>query len=365
LEELFSLPLENYRVATVTILQDVDRPVRIVGEIRNANKRVGFVGMKVPSVPPLGSPWVAKVEVINVDPKHQRLGIGSRLHVRAARFLHDRGVHAMDADAMEDAGLFCVFNGFRVDRAIYEDVVAEFVEDMRRAEVEVTEDLIRTQLLHPDANLAELAALKDIKGRGIGREFLKGLFSKRYLPVRFGLSPDNMSWLRLLSNLHRDGPSRKIAPLEWESLQPATRERLISNVDFVGGNVPNLMSSDREHAFHLLERLTNWVQRFSLLLFFPPAMQGPMLEEMREEIEDNMAAAQDVLKMIAADTSSPLFSHFRHLMDPGKDEGINRGDSTNNGLPMAATLLAAEKREFLRLPSVLRAFFDDLVTRDY
>ncbi|HSA58920.1 MAG TPA: hypothetical protein VLJ37_04475 [bacterium] len=358
LSELFRIPHKDYRIGSVMIRRDDRGNLRFAGEIRRRRDRVGFFDMLVPPAPPRGRAWSVKVEAISLI--HTRLGIGSQLLARVARFLHGRGVHAMTADAMENAGLFCVFNGFRLGKALYEEIVGEFVQDASRRGVEIPQEQIR-RLLDREANLAELAAF-EWRGERIGRDFLQGLFMRKYLPVKFELSADKQSWLRLLSNLHRSQPDKLVLPLEWESLSDATRRMLLDGVGLVGGNVPHLMSSDRDHAVHLMERLNNWAQPISMAMGFPPDMLNRMPDGMRAILREKAAAIADVFRMLAADPTSPLFSQFQTLMSPDSGE-VAVDSSGNRGFFIARTFLAAEKADFIKLPEIFRRFFESMLSR--
>src|SRR5262249_32568058 len=141
--------------------------LKIAGEIRYANATMdGYFSTFIPPPPSLGKPWGVQVEESALS--YPRLGIGSELLCRAARFLHDGGVHSLDAEAKENAGLFYVFNGFRVNKSLYEEIVAEFLEEMTRQGVTIPETQVRTRLLDREANLAELAAFK-VEERGVAR----------------------------------------------------------------------------------------------------------------------------------------------------------------------------------------------------
>lgn len=357
LSELLRLPRKDYRIGAVEIRRDANRNLRFAGAIRHRKDLVGYFGMLVPPSPPRGSPWTVKVEAISIVPGRQ--GIGSQLLARVASFLHGRDVHTMTADAMEDAGLFCVFNGFRLGKALYEEIVDECVQDASRQGVEIPEEQIR-RLLEREANLAELAAF-EWQGERIGRDFLQRLFTQRYLPVKFELSADKQSWLRLLSNLHRNKKDAVVLPVEWEGLNAATRRSLLDGVSFVGGNVARFMSSDRDHAVHLVERLNNWLLPLSMFMDYPVLLER-MPEDGRRAILEKMGSAQAVVNMIAADPASPLFSNFRDLMDPGRVKTLQESWG-NRGLFIARTLLAAERREMLSLPAPLKTLVEDLLSR--
>jgi hypothetical protein len=357
LADLLRLPLADYRIGAVEIRRDDRGNLRFAGEIRRHRERVGYFGMLVPPAPPRGHPWAVKVEAISIV--HARLGIGSRLLARVAHFLHRRGVHAMTADAMDGAGLFCVFNGFRLGKSLYEEIVGEFVQDAARRGVEIPPEEIR-RLLDREANLAELAAFEWREER-IGRDFLQRLFTQRYLPVKFELSADKQSWLRLLSNLRRNDPNAVVLPPEWEGLTPATRRLLLDGVGFVGGNVARFMSSDRDHAAHLVERLNNWTQPLAMFVDYPILLER-MPDDGKRAIGEKIDAAREVLAMIAADPSGPVFSNVRDLMDPGRAAAL-QDSSGNRGLFIARTLLAAEERGMLGLPAPLKSLFEDIVSR--
>jgi GNAT superfamily N-acetyltransferase len=365
LEEIFLLPQKDFRVGTVSIRRDANQPLQIVGEIRTTARGVargiGYFSLLIPSAPADGRPWVAKAEAISIHPEHKRSGLGSQLLVRAARFLKELGLEAMDANAMDDAGLFCVFNGFFADRKTYEEAVFELVQEERRKGSPIADEGVR-QLLHPDANLAELAAFRIDEGR-TGRDFLNELFKRKYLRLRFQLGAESPSWLRLLSNLHRNDPS-PLAPLEWEALEVPTRAMLYSGVTFVGGNVPRLMSSDLDHVDHLIERLNNWAAQVSMFTSYPPSARGRMSEEARAGIEERLTAIQDLLAMLDADRSSPLGRNFRILIDPSEESGAARGRAKDHGAFVASALLSAEREALLRLPAGLKALFEDVVSRD-
>jgi GNAT superfamily N-acetyltransferase len=367
LSELFSLDRSDYRFGVVSIRFDDRGNLRIAAELCRRKEKAGYVGLLIPPIPPRGTLWAAKVEAIALI--HKRLGLGSQLLARTARFLHAHGIHAMDADAMEDAGLFCVFNGFEVDRSIYEDVVDEFVEAMGRRGIKLEEDAVLTGLLNEHDNLGELASF-EVGGKMVGREFLGQLFTRRYLPVRFPFGSDRrsqQSWLRLLSNLHRDRPDFRVVPMEWEHLQPATKGMLLSGLHFVGGNVAQILSSDGEHSHHLLERLTNWASSISMGLSYL-RLYPDMPERMKRTTSDNIrpqaAAIQDVLEMIARDETSQLFSHFRLLLGPEKGAPVDGGFVMGHGVSIGDTLLAAERHGFLALPAVLRALFEEKVSQE-
>lgn len=360
LSELFTLSQKDYRVAAVDMRTDPRGYLRINGEIRQGQERVGYFGMSIPPAPSLeGAPWSAKVEAISII--HKRVGIGGQLLVKLALFLQQKGVATMRADAMEDAGLFCVFNGFRVDRDVYENLVAEFVDDRRKQGKDLTDEQIQSELLFSEANLGDLAAFK-ADDRPVGREFLQGLFRRKYLPVSFHLDAEDQSWLQLLSNLNRDQPA-PLAPLEWEALEPATRAMLYSGVHFVGGNVPGFMSTDVAHAEHLLERLNNWGSSVTMFYNYTPAMRERM-PSLQQDMREKVAFAQDVLDMIATDPSSVLFRTFRGLLDPGSEEGRRLGRTDNHGVVTASAFLAHEKMGLLRVPPALKTLFEDLVSRE-
>lgn len=360
LNAVFRVPQKEFRIAAVDSRLDLRGYLRIAGEIRKDAERVGYFGMSIPPVPPLGNPWAVKVEAISIVAK--RVGIGSQLLARLALFLHGRGVHTMNADAMEDAGLFCVFNGFRLEKSLYEEIVHEFIADQKRLKVDLPMEHVR-RLLDRDANLAELATF-EWAGKRSGREFLQRRFTEKYLPVRFELSADKQSWLRLLSNLHRNDPDQKLAPNEWDGLSDATRQLLYSGVLFVGGNVPHFMSSDKDHAAHLMERLNNWAQPLSMYMDFNDAMLERMPESMKADIEAKRLAIQDVVKMIAADADSPLFSRFSDLISPGS-EGVAGDTGTNRAFFIASTLLRMVGKGWLKIPSHLEDRLKELVARDY
>lgn len=367
LHQLFGLNQENCRIASVDIRREGQGRLRIAGEIRHENDRGGFFGMIIPPMPESGSPWTAKVEAISVV--KGRLGIGSALLYRVALFLHEMGVHAMEANAMEGAGLFCVFNGFRIGKSLYEDLVTEFVGAMREKGVAISDDKIRTQLLDRESNLAELAAF-EVGGKRVGREFLNALFSRKYLPVKFELSADKQSWLRLLSNLHRNQKNFLVVPSEWDGagaawqgLRSETRMMLLSGAAFVGGNVLHLMSSDRDHAVHLVERLNNWAQTIAMMMAFPRDMIDRLPEERRTVIAQQQAAITDILAMLGADPSSSLFTHFWDLMDPGAG-GFSGSASTNRGFFIASTMTTASQKGLVTVPRVLARRFEELLLRE-
>jgi hypothetical protein len=266
----------------------------------------------------------------------------------------------MTADAMENAGLFCAFNGFRLGKALYEEIVGEFVKDAAGRGVTIPQEEIR-RLLDREANLAELAAFK-WQGDVVGRDFLERLFTQRYLPVKFELSANKQSWLRLLSNLHRDRKDAVVLPLEWEELSSETRGLLMDGVGFVGGNVARLMTSDQDHAVHLVERLNNWSQILSMFLDFPASLLERMPDERVRALQGQKAAVQAVLDMVAADPESSLYANVRDLMDDGRVTAL-QGSWGNRGFFIAQTLLAAERKELVRVPPPLKALFEDIVSR--
>ncbi|HEX5037057.1 MAG TPA: hypothetical protein VFX30_07840 [bacterium] len=363
--DLFLLPHKDYRVATVDIRFQDQGLLRIFGLIRHGQTNVGTFSMAVPHVPSIGNPWTVKVETISII--HKRVGIGTQLLARLALFLHQRGVHAMRADARDEAGLFCAFNGFQLERRSYEEIVGKFVREMEIKRVDISKETV-ARLLDRDANLAELASV-EAGGHRVGRDFLGQLFIEQYPKVFFELSADAPSWLRLLSNLQRtqgeksgDGRPEKLAPLEWDALPPETRQLLYGGVLFVGGNVPHLMSSDREHAAHVIERLNNWATVISMMMDFPESMRKRMPAERKAELEEKRVAMQAVLDMVAADPASSLFSNFSDLMTPTTEEAT--GDpSVQRAFLIARTALEAAAKGLIRVPPRLEPVFRELRSR--
>jgi hypothetical protein len=364
--DLFVLPHKDYRVATVDIRFQEQGLLRIFGLIRHGQTNVGTFSMSVPQVPPIGNPWTVKVETISII--HKRVGIGTQLLARLALFLHQRGVHAMRADARDEAGLFCAFNGFQLERRSYEEIVGKFVREMELKRVEISKETV-ARLLDRDANLAELASV-EAGGHRVGRDFLGQLFMEQYPKVFFELSADAPSWLRLLSNLQRtqgekseDGEPEKLAPLEWDALPPETRQLLYGGVLFVGGNVPHLMSSDREHAIHVIERLNNWATVISMMMSFRESLRKRMNPEWKANFDVKRVAMQAVLEMVAADPASSLFSNFSDLMTP-TTEGATGDDNIERAFLIARTALEAAAKGLITLPPRLELVFQELVSRD-
>lgn len=365
LRRLFCLDQTDYRIASVGVLQDAGH-LRITGEIRHDQEVGGYFGMIIPPVPESGTPWVAKVEAINVI--KNRTGIGSHLLFRVALFLHEMGVHAMEANAMEAAGLFCVFNGFRVGKSLYEEIVAEFVGHLEEKGIPVSESRLRTHLLDRDSNLAELAAF-EIDGHRVGRDFLNALFHRKYLPVKFELSADKQSWLRLLSNLNRSEKNIVIVPTEWQpkteawpGLSAGVRSLLMGGLTLVGGNVLHLMSSDRDHAIHLVERLNNWAQGVGMFMDFPPELIDRLPAERRAMTNQQKTAIQEVLAMLESYADSNLFAHVQDLLDPNSEGGV--GQTNHRGIGLARTLLSAHQKQFLVIPPLFVHLFEELLSSD-
>lgn len=351
---VFRLPQDGYRVSTVVLKSEGHSDLHLEGILRRRAERAGFFGMTIPRPPARGSSWVAKVDSIYIHDK--RKGLGSRLLLGIAKFLFDAGFTALDADAAQDAGLFCVDNGFKASRSLYESIVEEFEAGLREKGISLTPDQ-RIRLLEK-GNLANLAAFT-IDGRAEGREFLRRRFQRGQLPVRFWLDADNASWLRLLNRTCDERPF----PLEWESLQPGTRSLLTYNLGYLG-SVPRILSSDSDHADHLLERLNNWMTRLSMFLSYRGAMREKMPAELISEMTIMVKAAEDVLNMLASHPGSALFLHFRNRIDPDlSGHQSHRTGMLSFGMPIVHTFLAAEKAGFVKLPGVFRDMFEAITER--
>jgi hypothetical protein len=93
-------------------------------------------------------------------------------------------------------------------------------------------------------------------------------------------------------------------------------------------------------------------------------LMARMAIERKTEIEEQKAAMQSVLEMIASDETSPLYSHFRNLMSPVV-EGVTGDPSTNRAFFIAGTVLKAAAKGWLKIPAPLDQLMQELVSRAY
>lgn len=260
----FSVPVEGFRMGYLEFEKAGSRGIRITGRVVTEEGRLAAdFNLGIPSVPCSGKPWIAHLWSMNAS--IPGIHLGRYLHQQFIPFLMHLGVNAIKLDAGGQGRSVWPHYGYNfMDLENYNGSGHYNPREKDFSSAAETRDLIKTELLDFISSrelalspsrakkLSEIQEAWDVANfeliprDEIGRRFL--LSFKGILKYILWLSPDNPGLARLY---------RGSTPEEWDHLSPALRDELFNH--FTEHRVmPQIMTSDEDHALHLLERVKTW-----------------------------------------------------------------------------------------------------------